>query len=169
LPGMSLVPGVESDGKSDRIRRRNSELGQSAFSSSFFRYGSRNTRCPNLFSNSGEPSALRWSVLGGTEAEAKEWEASCSRGGTRLCGGLSTGGFPRSVSSSQSSSLLVQDDTQEGIVDVNRAVVLDEAQFSELVHEKIDSRACCTDHLRQHLLRYLGKHSLRLVRRAITC
>jgi hypothetical protein len=38
----------------------------------------------------------------------------------------------------ESWSLLVQDNTQEGIVDVNLAVVLDEPQFPEFVHEKID-------------------------------
>src|SRR4029077_5484393 len=65
------------------------------------------------------------------------------------------------------SSLLVQDNSQQGIVDVDLAVVFDEAQFSELVHEKIDPRACGTDHLRQHLLRYFKKHLLRLARRAI--
>ena len=70
--------------------------------------------------------------------------------------------------SSESSSLLVQDHTQKGVVDANLAVVLDETQFSELVHEKIDPRACRADHLCQHLLRYFGKYLLRLVRRAIT-
>ena len=64
--------------------------------------------------------------------------------------------------------LVVQDNTQEGIVDAKSAVVLDEAQLPEFVHEKIDPRACCADHLRQHLLRYFGKYLLRLVRRAIT-
>jgi Tfp pilus assembly protein FimT len=34
--------------------------------------------------------------------------------------------------------LLSQDKTQEGIVDVDLAVVLDEAQFPEFVHEEID-------------------------------
>jgi hypothetical protein len=32
----------------------------------------------------------------------------------------------------------VQDNTEEGIVDLNLAVVFDEAQFPEFVHEKID-------------------------------
>jgi hypothetical protein len=35
-------------------------------------------------------------------------------------------------------NLLVQDNTEEGIVDLNLAVVFDEAQFPEFVHEKID-------------------------------
>jgi len=64
--------------------------------------------------------------------------------------------------------LVVQDNTQEGIVDAKSAVVLDEAQLPEFVHEKIDPWACCADHLRQHLLRHFGKYLLRLVQRAIT-
>ena len=34
--------------------------------------------------------------------------------------------------------LVVQDNTQEGIVDAKSAVVLDDAQLPEFVHEKID-------------------------------
>jgi hypothetical protein len=62
----------------------------------------------------------------------------------------------------------VQDNTQEGIVDVDLATVLDEAQFPEFIHEKIDPRPRCANHLRQHLLRYFGKHLLRTAGRAIT-
>jgi len=58
--------------------------------------------------------------------------------------------------------LVVKDDTQEGIVDVNLAVVFDEAQFPEFVHEQIDPGPCCANHLRQHLLRYFREHFLRL-------
>ena len=39
---------------------------------------------------------------------------------------------------------------------MDTAVVLDEAQFPELIHEKIDSGAGRPDHLRQHLLRHFG-------------
>jgi hypothetical protein len=50
-------------------------------------------------------------------------------------------------------NLVVQDNTQEGFVDVDLAVVvLDEPQLPEFVHEKIDPRPGCADHLRQHLL-----------------
>ena len=63
--------------------------------------------------------------------------------------------------------LFVQDNAQEGIVDVDLAVVLDEAQFPEFVHEKIDPGPCCANHFRQHLLRYSGKHLLRMALRAI--
>ena len=63
---------------------------------------------------------------------------------------------------SRESNLVVQDNGQEGIVDVDLAVVLDKAQLPEFVHEKIDPRPRCADHLRQHLLRYFGQHLLRL-------
>src|SRR5882672_9504912 len=63
--------------------------------------------------------------------------------------------------------LVVEDYTQEGIVDVDLAVVLDKAQFPEFVHEKIDPRPRCANHLRQHLLRYFGEHLLSMARRAI--
>src|ERR1700687_3302902 len=63
--------------------------------------------------------------------------------------------------------LLVQDNPQEGIVDVDLAVVLDEAPFPEFVHEKIDPGPRCANHLRQRPLRYFGKHVLRMALRAI--
>jgi hypothetical protein len=37
-------------------------------------------------------------------------------------------------------------------------IVLNEAEFPEFVHEKVDSRTCCANHLRQHLLGNFGKH-----------
>src|ERR1700692_3601362 len=62
---------------------------------------------------------------------------------------------------------LVEDNAQEGRVDVETAIVPNEAQFPEFVHEEIDSGARCPDHFRQRLLRYLGNHLLRLVLLAI--
>ncbi len=53
----------------------------------------------------------------------------------------------------QNQALVVKDNTQEGIIDADLAVVLDEAQFSEFVHEKIDPGPRCANHLCQHLLR----------------
>ena len=47
------------------------------------------------------------------------------------------------------------------------AVVLDEAQSSEFVHEKIDPGTCCSNHLRQHLLRYFGERFVWMARRTI--
>ena len=40
------------------------------------------------------------------------------------------------------------------------AVIVDEAQLPEPVHEKTNPRASCTDHFRQHLLTDLGDYSL---------
>jgi hypothetical protein len=48
--------------------------------------------------------------------------------------------------------LFVQDHTEEGTVDVKPAIVTNEAQFPELIHEEIDPGARCANHLRQHLL-----------------
>src|SRR6266436_748370 len=42
------------------------------------------------------------------------------------------------------------------------AIVTDEAEFPELCHEEIDALPRCTNHFREHLLRYFGKHFLRL-------
>jgi len=42
------------------------------------------------------------------------------------------------------------------------AIVTNEAQFPELSHEKIDALPRCANHFREHLLRYSGKHPLRL-------
>ena len=41
-------------------------------------------------------------------------------------------------------------------------VVLNEAEFPEFVHEKVDSGARCANHFRQNLLGNLGKQFLRL-------
>ena len=45
-------------------------------------------------------------------------------------------------------SSIVQDDTQEGTVDMETAIVLNEPQFPEFVHEEIDPRARCANHFR---------------------
>jgi hypothetical protein len=57
--------------------------------------------------------------------------------------------------------LLVKDHTQEGTVHMKSAIVTNEAQFPEFIHEKIDSGASCANHLRQHLLGNFGAHLLR--------
>ena len=62
----------------------------------------------------------------------------------------------------------MQHDAQERSVDLKAAVVLDEAQFPELVHEEIDARARCANHLGQRFLRHLGENSVRLVLFAVT-
>ena len=42
----------------------------------------------------------------------------------------------------------MQDNTQEGSVDMEPAIVLNEAQLLEFIHEKIDPGARCSDHFR---------------------
>jgi hypothetical protein len=59
----------------------------------------------------------------------------------------------------------VQDNAQEGIVDLKSAIVMNEAQFPEFIHEKVDSGARRADHLRQHFLRYFGVNPLLTGRR----
>ena len=51
-------------------------------------------------------------------------------------------------------------------MDLKSAIVVNEAQFPEFIHEKIHPRARCANHFREHLLRHFGKHLLRLVLRA---
>jgi hypothetical protein len=52
--------------------------------------------------------------------------------------------------------LLVQDNIKEGSVDMEPAIVSNEAQFLEFIHEKIDPGARGPDHFRQCPLRYFG-------------
>ena len=47
------------------------------------------------------------------------------------------------------------------------AIILNEAQFLEFIHEKIDPGACRPDHFGQSLLRNFRNHFLRLVLLAI--
>jgi hypothetical protein len=55
----------------------------------------------------------------------------------------------------------MQHGIQQRIVDVNCSVVADEPQFSELVHEKADTRPGCPDHFRQCFLTDLNIDRLR--------
>jgi hypothetical protein len=43
------------------------------------------------------------------------------------------------VKPAESWSLLVQDDSEEGFVDFKSAVVINETQFPEFIHEEVDS------------------------------
>src|SRR5580700_8599651 len=60
-------------------------------------------------------------------------------------------------------SSVVQDNTHEGTVDLEAAFVVDETQFLELIHEKVNSGARRADRLRQRFLRDRWKNTLRLV------
>src|SRR6266576_3370532 len=58
---------------------------------------------------------------------------------------------------------IVQDDAQERSVDLKPAIVSDETELPELIHEKTDPWARCAYHLRQRFLRYFGDNSVRPV------
>jgi hypothetical protein len=62
----------------------------------------------------------------------------------------------------------VQDNIQERSIDLKSAVVLDESELSEFVHEEVDPWARCADHLRQRFLRHCGEHSVGLVFLTVT-
>jgi hypothetical protein len=44
---------------------------------------------------------------------------------------------------------------------------MNEAEFSEFIHEHVNSGTCRTNHFCERFLRYFGKHLLRLVLLAI--
>src|SRR3981189_2133225 len=67
-----------------------------------------------------------------------------------------------------STPLVVQDNAEKGLVDLDFAIVFDETELSELVHEHIHSRASRTDHLRQGFLGHLLKYPLGLTFLIIT-
>ena len=58
--------------------------------------------------------------------------------------------------------LVVEDDIEEGTVHVQPTVVIDEAQFMELIHEETDTGARGADHLGEHFLTDLWNDRLRL-------
>ena len=43
-------------------------------------------------------------------------------------------------------------------MNLKAAIIVNELQFPEFVHEKVDSGARCANHFRQHLLGNFGKH-----------
>src|SRR4029453_19687267 len=65
--------------------------------------------------------------------------------------------------------LLVEDDAQQGFVDLDAPVVLDEAELPELVHEVVHARARGPHHLGKDLLRNLHPQSSRRPRHAVAC
>ena len=59
-------------------------------------------------------------------------------------------------------NLVMENDIEEGTVHVHPAVVANEAQFSELVHEVTDAGACRADQLGECFLTDLRDHRFRL-------
>ena len=57
----------------------------------------------------------------------------------------------------------MQDEIQQRTVDLDAAVVVNEAEFSKLVHEKAHARPGRSDHLRKRLLADFRDHRLRFV------
>ncbi len=55
----------------------------------------------------------------------------------------------------------MKNDVEQGAVDAQFAVVLDEAQLAEAIHEEAHAGAGCAYHFRQCLLAYLGNHRFR--------
>ena len=47
---------------------------------------------------------------------------------------------------------VLQDGAQQGTVDREDAVVLDEAEFPEFIHDEVHARACRPDHVREGLV-----------------
>jgi hypothetical protein len=61
----------------------------------------------------------------------------------------------------------VHDDGQEGLIDLEAAVVFDEPELLELVHEEVHARARRADHFRERLLRDPRQHAMGLVGLAV--
>ena len=56
---------------------------------------------------------------------------------------------------------VAQHHAQEGVVDLQAAVVVDEPELAKLVHEEVDPRARGADHLRQDFLRHFRQGPVR--------
>ena len=54
-------------------------------------------------------------------------------------------------------------------MDLKSAIVMNEAQFPEFIHEHADPGPRCPNHLCQCLMRYFRKRFLRLVLLAMAC
>jgi hypothetical protein len=58
--------------------------------------------------------------------------------------------------------LIVEDDIEQGAVNIEPSVIFDETEPAKFVHEKADSGSSSADHLRQCLLADFGNYLLRL-------
>jgi hypothetical protein len=59
--------------------------------------------------------------------------------------------FCREVCTKTAAPLFLQKDIEKGVVNPYLAVIFDEAEFSEAIHEKTHSGPVCANHLSQHL------------------
>ena len=66
------------------------------------------------------------------------------------------------LASLMSLSSLVEIYTQKESIDVETAIIPNEAQLLEFVHEESDPGACCPNHFSQCLLSYCDDYLLRL-------
>jgi len=66
----------------------------------------------------------------------------------------------RRQAGSEAPVLVVQDNGQEGAIDLDVAVVFDESEVAELVHEEVDAGAGRADHLGERFLRQLRQQEL---------
>lgn len=62
----------------------------------------------------------------------------------------------------------MQDDTQKRSMDLKTTIVLDETELLEFVHEEIDARTRCADHLGKRFLRDGGQYCVRRIVFAVT-
>src|ERR1700686_3044919 len=58
--------------------------------------------------------------------------------------------------------IVMQNDIQQGAVNLQVPVVVDEAQLAEFIHEEAHARSCRADHFCEHFLADLGNNRLRL-------
>ncbi len=58
---------------------------------------------------------------------------------------------------------VVEDNVEQGLVDVDAAVVVDEAHFAEAIHEEADARAGSADHLGECLLGDFWNDDMRVI------
>src|ERR1700686_4346542 len=65
--------------------------------------------------------------------------------------------------------IIMENDIQQGAMDLKVAVVIDEAQLAEFIHEEAHPRSRRADHFRQHFLADLGNDRLRLTLLAEIC